>query len=161
MKYLFLLFPMMCILISSAGKDADAQELNLNFSDGTYSKISIADIESIRFDSDQLIINTGSCNNLFYSILYTDMLCIAESSTAYPDLSGNAGVQIFPNPVKDVLYLKLQQNSNTEALIYNMQGSLLVKQQIHNLLSEIDIHHLNPGIYILTIGAETLKFVKQ
>ncbi len=161
MKYLFLWFPMMCILITYAGKDANAQELKLNFSDGTYSKISIADIESIRFENDQLAITTEQCHDLFYSIFYTEKLSINESSTAYPDLSGNAGVQIFPNPVKDVLYLKLQQNSNIEALIYNMQGSLLVKQQIHNLLSEIDIHHLNPGIYILTIGTETLKFVKQ
>lgn len=73
--------------------------------------------------------------------------------------SGNTVV--YPNPTKDILYIK--NSKNIQSLqIYNVEGRLLIESEKQSL----DLSQLSPGNYLLKIiydnkQAETKKIIKQ
>jgi len=87
-------------------------------------------------------------------------------SASGPDVM-NKSVQIYPNPVADVLMVELsyppQGISNIQ--IYNISGQLILQQDVLNRKSGIDLQKLPRGIYFLkTIqaqGSEVIKFDKM
>ena len=66
---------------------------------------------------------------------------------------------VYPNPAQDRLYISGHQDLNDRAYsIYNSLGALMHQ----GLLNEsIDISSLSKGIYMLRVGDEVQKFVKQ
>jgi hypothetical protein len=57
------------------------------------------------------------------------------------------GVELFPNPVENSLFIETQ--SETQVLIYNLTGQLLKEQVLAAGKTEIDLHQINGGIYTL------------
>lgn len=63
-------------------------------------------------------------------------------------------VKIFPNPVIDELqvqYLGLQTD-HLEVRVFDMNGKLLLKDELHYFIQNIDVSHLKTGTYILKIS---------
>ena len=71
-------------------------------------------------------------------------------------------ISIYPNPVNDILMISANQ-SITQVYVYTYDGKLVLTDQ--NIYNQIDVSHLNSGIYILIVqteaGSSTVKFVKQ
>jgi hypothetical protein len=68
-------------------------------------------------------------------------------------------IQIYPNPVKNILDLKLFQISSMDIIsIYSLYG-LKVKESEYK--EQINISDLQPGIYFLKFGNKIFKFIKQ
>jgi hypothetical protein len=62
-------------------------------------------------------------------------------------------IRIFPNPVKDQLYLSVEKVSTPFVVqIYDMNGSLVSKELVepHGLL-KIEVRHLKPAAYLLQL----------
>ena len=72
-------------------------------------------------------------------------------------------VAIYPNPVKDVFTLTVDNTLlNTQATIVTIGGSVLQKINITQLQSQINIGQLSSGIYLLqTANGSTQKIIKQ
>jgi len=72
-------------------------------------------------------------------------------------------ISIYPNPLKDKLYIKNVMSSNSFLYILNLQGKLISYKQ--NTLNFLDISNLKNGIYIIKIvdSGKTMiaKFVKE
>lgn len=70
---------------------------------------------------------------------------------------------MFPNPAADKIYIPNPEEDLLKIHIYNLKGSLVYKNV--SFSGEMDISHLNTGMYILTIeseeGYESHKFFKQ
>ncbi len=64
-------------------------------------------------------------------------------------------INYYPNPAKDYIYINGANNDYVE--IYDIMGRL-VKQSIGN---RIDISSLISGIYVLRIGEENIKIIKE
>jgi hypothetical protein len=87
---------------------------------------------------------------------------------ANPTLNNNdfsiSNVIIYPNPAQDQLYLGNVHNTNVNALILDQSGRIIKNIASENL-SSIDIHDLEPGVYILKLHSNekaiSKKFVKQ
>ena len=62
-------------------------------------------------------------------------------------------VSVYPNPVKDMLYIKAE---NPQSKLYNQQGQLLLQTNE----SQINFSAYPTGIYILDINGERTKVVK-
>ncbi len=64
---------------------------------------------------------------------------------------------LFPNPVKDVLYLK-NLSHNVEVLnVVALDGSKVITQKVNGQVNqEIDVSFLAPGLYVLTIQGQQL-----
>ncbi|WP_299123628.1 S8 family serine peptidase [uncultured Winogradskyella sp.] len=72
----------------------------------------------------------------------------------------------YPNPVKDVLNLRLPSILNTiELSIYNQLGQKVYQTNLKDELSLIDVSKFSVGIYLMKLSSETTsktyKFIKQ
>ena len=56
---------------------------------------------------------------------------------------------MFPNPVSDILNIRL--NSNSEIILYDMQGKIIKQIYTSKSIENIDVRELKNGIYLLKI----------
>ncbi len=95
-------------------------------------------------------------------ILYYSKTITLNQLTANQDIPANK-VIISPNPAKDILRI----NQNSDVLNYVQIFDLNGKQQISILLKqsdnllELDIHTLQPGMYILKAGTQDWVLTKK
>lgn len=69
---------------------------------------------------------------------------IAEKNTIH--------VNLYPNPVNDVLAISSDIFNAADIVIYNAIGQMVLQHQASDLISEqLDVSHFTPGIYILHI----------
>jgi hypothetical protein len=78
----------------------------------------------------------------------------------------HARVILFPNPAKETITIKSSDSENESSIsIYDLHGSLLIKQPIHDDQSIIEIRKLPVGIYFIKYenGStnRTIKFIKE
>jgi hypothetical protein len=73
------------------------------------------------------------------------------------DITKDRKLTVYPNPAKEGLYLK---NAEGQAyLITDIAGRVLLQGSMKG--RSIDVGMLNSGLYLLRIGTETVKFVKE
>ena len=82
--------------------------------------------------------------------------------------NNNKPINIYPNPATSKLTINLQQLTklqNTTVSIYDVQGKLLLQQNITQPQTELNIASLAKGIYVVKINNDTnsmqSKFVKE
>ncbi len=62
---------------------------------------------------------------------------------------------VYPNPTQDVLYI---QGIDAQILrIFNMQGNMLQTTEG----TQVSVSHLPTGTYLLQIGTQVVRFIKQ
>jgi hypothetical protein len=67
-------------------------------------------------------------------------------------VSSEQEFKVFPNPAKEILYIKLpalENNSKFNYEICNSQGQVVLSLQNKVALDKIDISNLSDGIYLL------------
>ena len=74
--------------------------------------------------------------------------------TGIKNMKENINVSIFPNPARDKVYIDLQDldfRKNITFIIYDMQGHLLLQQDIMQDITELNIEAFPKGIYVLKL----------
>ena len=67
--------------------------------------------------------------------------------------NSETSLSVYPNPTKDILYIKPLDNQKFDVSIYSITGQLV--SQYSNLdNNQIDIKNLEKGIYILKITSQ-------
>ncbi len=91
---------------------------------------------------------------------YSNEIGIATVVTNINDLSNELGIQIFPNPVQDILNIKLDATSD-ELLNYQLTDytGKLIKKGIFDFSTSVKMGHLPKGLYLLTIEKATKRAV--
>ena len=69
-------------------------------------------------------------------------------------------VAVYPNPTHDALMVKGLPAGQT-VRVYDLQGRLLSATQTQAESTLIDVSALQNGTYLLQIGAEVVKFIKE
>ena len=72
-----------------------------------------------------------------------------------PVVKPMAGVRAYPNPVQNVLNLIPVNNFDLvgkSCIIYDVQGKIIIKQNLVSNKEKMDLSTLQTGIYILKIG---------
>ena len=69
-------------------------------------------------------------------------------------------VAVYPNPTHDALLVKGLAAGQT-VRVYDLQGRLLSATQTQAESTLIDVSALQNGTYLLQIGAEVVKFIKE
>jgi hypothetical protein len=72
-------------------------------------------------------------------------------------------INLYPNPVSDVLYMQAGGLINTDIAIYNSMGKLVYSESNMDLNHEqkLDISHLNSGIYFVNIHSDSFVSTKK
>ena len=78
-----------------------------------------------------------------------------ESITTALENVENGTIIVYPNPTQDVLYI---QGIEAQTLrVFNMQGSMLQTTES----TQVSVSHLPTGTYLLQIGTQVVRFIKQ
>ncbi len=70
---------------------------------------------------------------------------------------------IYPNPVGNQITIHGEFHKETRVKLYNLQGKLILQKIpyiIHLNAIELDVHHINSGIYILKVNNKSYKLIK-
>ena len=74
-----------------------------------------------------------------------------------PEVSHNTHMTLYPNPAVDQLNITLSQNS--DIVIYNIMGQAVMNVEGHAGANSINISELGAGIYFVSAGSDTQKFI--
>ncbi|MGI8893958.1 MAG: T9SS type A sorting domain-containing protein, partial [Bacteroidia bacterium] len=70
-------------------------------------------------------------------------------------------VTVFPNPVKDQLHLHNETNNIGLVCLYDSFGRKILEKNVKQKHAEIDMVHLNAGIYLLKTAEGAVSVVKE
>ena len=93
---------------------------------------------------------------------------VSEGDQSITDVNNaqEIDVKLYPNPVKDMLYVQ-SNNHKTGAVvqIYDLTGHLVITEKIENHTIRLDVRSLRKGIYLLRMESNgemvTRKFIRQ
>jgi hypothetical protein len=97
---------------------------------------------------------------LYYAYYFIDDVSVMLKETVTSTEMTNFNCRIYPNPSSDLLILN--GFSNPESAAYNISnqfGEVVASGSIFQ--NTIDIRALQDGIYFLSLGGSTLKFIKN
>lgn len=98
--------------------------------------------------------NAPVITNRFDSEFVEDALSIAEVEFS--------GFDMFPNPANDVLNIKLNNISNANLRVYDIQGKLVIERSISNEQNlEQNVSNLQSGMYFVKLNTSTKEMVKK
>jgi len=78
--------------------------------------------------------------------------------------TGSGALVAYPNPVNDVLFVETQNFASLPDPTYritNLTGQTLLQGNITTENQQIDVSSLPAGMYFISVGGQTVKFVKQ
>ena len=106
--------------------------------------------------------NTTTHVNAQWKLIKT--LKSAQIAPSASDEEKEQGIEVYPNPVTDVLNIVLPEDfENAELAIYNCIGIRVMS--ISNVTSTIDVSNLDKGLYFICVvcgkDMKTIKFVKK
>ena len=93
----------------------------------------------------------------------TDLLLVPQTPieiTAIKNMKVESSISVFPNPVKEYLTLKGLKKDAIISL-YDLKGGLLQTILAEENSTTINVSSLPHGIYLLSTGKHTIKFIKQ
>ena len=74
-------------------------------------------------------------------------------------------LDIYPNPAKDYLFVKTDDNKKLNYTISGLSGQIFLQGEIDKFNNSININKLQQGFYIITLKnsntIQTFKFFKQ
>ena len=69
-------------------------------------------------------------------------------------------ISVFPNPTQEMLYVD-GINSGETIRIFSLDGQMLLSSTAGNGTISLSVASLTNGVYLLQIGTEIVKFIKQ
>jgi hypothetical protein len=151
------------ILVSFALK-VDGQTLVIKSIDGTENNKTLSSLKKFSFENNNLLLRYTDGSTESFSIpainkLYFESVPVGNNLIL--SNSDNTGVSVYPNPAKNVLYLKNISDQNSTLLIYRIDGVLMNRIQISSDNNNVDVSKLKSGLYLLKLNKQTIKFIKQ
>ncbi|MFD2914315.1 DUF7619 domain-containing protein [Psychroserpens luteus] len=109
----------------------------------------IPNTASIFFDFNAPVIT-----NRFDTEFVEDALSLEDSNFISFDM--------FPNPAKDILNIKLNNISNANLSVYDIQGKLVLEHSISETQNlELNVSDLQSGMYFMKLNTGTKELVKK
>lgn len=69
-------------------------------------------------------------------------------------------ISVFPNPTQEMLYVD-GINAGETIRIFSLDGQMLLASTAGNGTISLSVESLSNGVYLLQIGTEIVKFIKQ
>ena len=79
---------------------------------------------------------------------------ISNSETTTENVAINS-IVVYPNPTQDILHITGVTPQTLR--VFDLQGRLLI---IDNS-TQVNVSHLNTGTYLLQVGTQVIRFIKQ
>ncbi len=100
-----------------------------------------------------VVITSGACSDT--------SACVAITTTGIKNVSGKAGVSIYPNPISG-MFTVAGFETGTKIEVVNVIGEVVYKSVTTDTKTNIDLSNESNGVYFIkTINGFTYKIVKQ
>jgi hypothetical protein len=115
----------------------------------------------------QLASGSGVIDPNSYIVTYGSSTCEYINGTLGIDdilFINNKTIQLYPNPVRNtnVLNVKFALNMSAKIIVYNLDGKLVLKDQLNNSkFKDIDISNLTNGFYLLRLETDNSSITKK
>ena len=83
--------------------------------------------------------------------------CIRDFPSNVNELNNNYKINIYPNPVNDILNIDQLNNDFTSITIYNILGEIVLQNQTLNKSNVIDVKSLPSGVYMMRLSGDQGK----
>ena len=111
-------------------------------------------------EPDSYLIGSGgdvTPDDNYYQAFTFDLMELFGYDGVEEEVSNITRMGLYPNPAVDQLNVTL--NQNTGIVIYNIMGQAVMNVEGHVGVNSINISELNAGIYFVSAGSETQKFI--
>ena len=98
-----------------------------------------------------------SSDNLYTGFTFDLKDLFPDEGVGVSEIEHNNHISVYPNPAVDQLSVTL--NKNAEVTIYNIMGQAVMTVEGRAGANTFDISNLNSGIYFVSAGNATQKFV--
>ncbi len=93
-----------------------------------------------------------NCDNMNKAVTsYGRIVYVAPSSIESVQMANNIVAGIYPNPVKDVLFVDVNKIENTVVEIYSISGKLINSQTLKSTHNAVNTSMLNKGVYMVVV----------
>lgn len=107
----------------------------------------------LKFSSVGLLNDMNPSNDTFcLDVLFKGFLETGISERKTENL-----ISIYPNPTKDIVYLKtlnVPSNEGVDIKLYDLQGRLMQQKLSHQKLTSLDVRELSNGLYYLQVSSQ-------
>jgi hypothetical protein len=90
----------------------------------------------------------NGCSGSAADTLYVDICA------GFEEMNASFEVDVFPNPVTDILVLYVKEPANIIAEIHDAEGGLILRRELVNSITEIDCTFWQMGNYVVRIIAD-------
>ena len=111
-------------------------------------------------EPDSYLIGSGgdvTPDDNYYQAFTFDLMELFGYDGVEEEVSNFTRMGLYPNPAVDQLSVTLNQNAGI--VIYNIMGQAVMNVEGHVGVNSININELNAGIYFVSAGSETQKFI--
>ena len=98
-----------------------------------------------------------SGNNYYIGLTFDLNELFPEAGVGVSEVSHNTHMSLYPNPAVDQLNITLNQGA--DVVIYNIMGQAVMNVEGHAGVNTINVSELNAGVYFISAGSDTQKFV--
>lgn len=95
------------------------------------------------------------------NVLKTSKTVRFKGTTSSKEVNKTIAVNVFPNPTKDVLNIDIADAANAQMTMTDLNGRILLKKQLTEKTSKINIAHLSKGYYNVQIQADGKSVSKK
>lgn len=142
-------------------------KMNLKEKSGTKTAYPLNEIKKITFSSGKMLVdNNGEVSDLTNVIYWNFKRVTSGVQNTTPTQSK---IALFPNPVSDVLNIRLSSKVASKSVIeiLSLEGKIIYTQTLNSKtpVYQIDVSNLPKGLYLCKINdgtsIKTSKFIKQ
>lgn len=130
------------------------------------------------FECDTLVVHSGERYQVLltpYESVDTDIQVISTENRNNVDQHTNlirlntdlgfneaaAKFVLYPNPASDVLTIQMEAFNASSIAFYDVTGQLVQRNDLVQTNQTIDISNLKSGVYLVKVGEQLQKFIKQ
>ena len=100
---------------------------------------------------------TGADDNFYIGLTFNLDELFPGAGVGVPEVNQDTHMSLYPNPAVDQLNVILNQSAGI--VIYNIMGQAVMNVEGHVGANSINISELNAGVYFISAGNNTQKFV--
>ena len=112
-------------------------------------------------EADSWVIGNGDdgdgSDNFYQGLTFSLLDLFGYDSVEENNTVSNSAMSLYPNPAVEQLNVTLNQNA--DIVIYNIMGQNVMNVEGHVGNNSINISSLNAGVYFISAGGDTQKFI--
>ena len=158
MKRKLLLLPLWLLMAFSAR--ADVSHMHIELLSGGEEQFALAQIGKIMFADNMMNLYDNSGALLGCTpVGQIEKIVFFDKEQAVDNVAVSS-IQVFPNPTQESLFIRGIEGTQT-VRIFSMQGQLMQSAEAMDGEANLQVGGLQKGTYLLQIGAQVVKFIKD